>query len=74
MKENQIGSCQKCLLVKTYEWHKKSFTGWFNQERPGSVEVEVCATTKRKIILSWPNGVHFIFAVKLKFYFELYTT
>ena len=23
MKENQIESCQKCLLLKTYEWHKK---------------------------------------------------
>ena len=23
MKENQIESCQKCLLVKTYEWHNK---------------------------------------------------
>ena len=23
MKANQIESCQKYLLVKTYEWHKK---------------------------------------------------
>ena len=24
MKKNQIESYQKCLLVKTYEWHKKA--------------------------------------------------
>ena len=33
MKVNQIESYQKCLLLKTYEWHKKSFTRWFNQKK-----------------------------------------
>ena len=35
MKENQLGSYQKCLLIKTYEWNKKSFTRWFNQKKKG---------------------------------------
>ena len=36
MIENQIENCQKCLLVKAYEWHKKkSFTCWFNQKKAG---------------------------------------
>ena len=33
MKENWIESCQKCLLVKSYEWHKKSFMRLFNQKK-----------------------------------------
>ena len=33
MKVNQIESYQKCLLLKTNEWHKKSFTRWFNQKK-----------------------------------------
>ena len=28
---NKKESRQKCLLVKTYGWHKKTFTRWFNQ-------------------------------------------
>ena len=27
----------KCLLVETYEWHKESFTHWFNQKMPDAV-------------------------------------
>ena len=38
MKENQIESCQKCSLVKNYEWHKKkSFASWFNKKWPDTV-------------------------------------
>ena len=32
MKKNQIESYLKCLLVKTYECHKKSFTRSFNEK------------------------------------------
>lgn len=37
MKEHEIESCQKSLLVKTYEWDKKSFTRWFNQKKHDAV-------------------------------------
>ena len=42
MKENQIESCQQCMLVKT--WHKNSFTGWFNQKNSwrGVLKIDVC--------------------------------
>ena len=50
MKENQFESCQKCLLVKFYEWHKKSFPCWFNQKRPGMVcQEDVFTAAKHKI-------------------------
>ena len=32
MKESQIEGSGKCLLVKTYEWHEKRFTHWFNKK------------------------------------------
>ena len=48
MKENQTERCQKCFLVKTYKWHKKSFTRWFNQKRTW------CSMLKMNfIIFSW---------------------
>ena len=37
MKENQIESCQKCMVVKMYVGQKNSFTCRFNQKRPNGV-------------------------------------
>ena len=52
MKENQIENCQKCLLVKIYDWHKKSFTRWFNEKKTwrGVLKIDACEATKHKII------------------------
>ena len=54
MKENQRESCQKCFLVKTYEWHKKSFMRWINQEKNWlrMLKIDACAAAKLKSILS----------------------
>ena len=50
MKENQIGSCQKCLLVK-----KASRANSIKKDLAVFVKSRgVRATTKRKIILLWP--------------------
>ena len=37
MKKNQIESCQKFLLVKTYEWHKKASYANLVKKRPDVV-------------------------------------
>ena len=50
-----IESCQKCLLVKTYKWHKKSFTRYLIKKRPDVVlKIDASAAAKHKIILPWP--------------------
>ena len=33
MKQSQIESYRKSLLVKIYEWYKGGFTHWFEQKR-----------------------------------------
>ena len=53
MKENQIQSCQKYLLVKTWKWHKKSLTRYFNQKKAWHGVIDAYAAAKHKIILSW---------------------
>ena len=52
MKENQIESCQKCLLLKTYEWHKKRSTRCFIQKKAwdGVLKIDACAAAKHKTI------------------------
>ena len=60
MKENQIESCQSCLLLKIYEWHEKRFTRWFNQQKAwrGILKIGAATAAKYKIILLWPNPKH----------------
>ena len=55
IKENQIESCQKCLLVKTCGWHKKNFMHWFNQKQAwnSALKIDGCMAAKRKIFFSW---------------------
>ena len=57
MKENQIESCQKCLLVKTYKCHKKISCADLIKKRPdGRILItDVFAAAKHKIILPWPK-------------------
>ena len=57
MQENQVESCQKCLLKKFRNDTKKSFTRWFNQKKAwrGVFKIGACAVAKYKIILSWTN-------------------
>lgn len=51
MKEHEIESCQKSLLVKTYEWDKKSFTRWLNQKKHDAVlKIGACTAAKHKVI------------------------
>ena len=40
MKGDQIESCKKCLLIKTYEWQKKSSTRCFNKKKIPDVYVK----------------------------------
>ena len=54
MKKNQIENCQKCLLVKTYEWHKKASRVDFNPKKTwrSVLKVDACAAAKHKIIFN----------------------
>ena len=50
MKENQIESCQKCLLVKTYECTKKASRAGL-VKRCSLLKIDMCVAAKHKIIL-----------------------
>ena len=51
MKANQIKSCQKCLLLKTYEKHTKGSRADLIKKRPDVVlKTHACAAAKYKII------------------------
>ena len=57
MEEYQIESCQKCLLVKTYEWHthkKVSHADLIKKGLTRCVKKDAYAAAKHKIILSRP--------------------
>ena len=54
MKENQIESCQKRLLVKTYEWHKKAARTDLIKKKTWRVALKIDPCVGHKIILSWP--------------------
>ena len=59
-------------MVKTYEWHNKSFTWWFNQKKTSraALKIDACVTAKYKIILWWPNPTlfrHFFSSASVQF-------
>ena len=62
MKENQIESCHKCLVVKTYELHKKKalYADLVKKKKAWRGVLDVCAAAKHKIILPWPTASKFI--------------
>ena len=65
MKENQTESCQKCLLIKIQESHKKALgtdlikKGWLEV-----LKIDACADTNHKMILSWSKTIYYRILVK----------